>query len=200
MVAAARIGNRFPPVCFRFLCRVVFLDAAGTARGVSRTEVPPLQTVAAGGVAIAVLAVMAYAMRTTAAQGDSVSRKAPSPWLAGLGTLVGFVWYGLIVLVFAPQPSLPLWIPMAGGIASALAFFVINRWVTSSGWGDLLRWTLVSSAILVCMVAGFLGSSTWSRMDLIGKVALNVIAVVLLLLLGKSILARKPSPTVATTL
>ncbi len=52
------------------------------------------------------------------------------------------------------------------------------------------RWSLVSSAILVCMVAGFLGSSTWSRMDLIAKVALDVIAAALLLLLRKRILSR----------
>jgi hypothetical protein len=42
------------------------------------------------------------------------------------------------------------------------------------------------------MVAGFLGSSTWLRMDAIGKVALNVIAVALLLLLGKRILNWLP--------
>ena len=44
-----------------------------------------------------------------------------------------------------------------------------------------------------CGVHGgrFLGSSTWSRMDVIGKVAFNVIAVALLLLLGKNILSRR---------
>jgi hypothetical protein len=89
---------------------------------------------------------------------------------------------------------------MAAGIAwAALAFFVIKRWVTSSGWGDVHRWSLGSSAILVCMVAGFLGSSTWSRMDIIGKVVLNVIAVVLLLLLGRSIVARRGLQSVPPT-
>ena len=154
---------------------------------------PPLLTVILAALAISLLFVMSYAVRKTAALGASASRKAPSLWLVGLGTLgLGFAWYGLIVLVFAPQPSLPLWIPMAGGIAwSGLAFFVVKRWVESAGWGDMHRWSLVSSAIVVCMVAGFLGSSTWSRMDVIGKVTFNVIAVALLLLLGKNILSRR---------
>jgi hypothetical protein len=154
---------------------------------------PPLITVILGALASSLLAVMSYVVRTTPAPVAGASRKAPSLWLVALGTVaLAFAWYGLIVLVFAPQPSLPLWIPIAGGIAwSGFAFFVVKRWVASAGWGDMHRWSLVSSAILVCMVAGFLGSNTWSRMDVIGKIALNVIAVVLLLLLGKSILSRR---------
>jgi hypothetical protein len=136
---------------------------------------------------------MAYTVRTTTARAANASEKPPSLWLVGVGTLaLSFAWYGLIVLVFVPQPSLPFWIPMVGGVAwAALAFFVVKRWVTSAGWGDLHRWGLVSSAILVCMVAGFMGSNTWSRIDVIAKVVMNVIAGVLLLLLGKSILTRK---------
>lgn len=154
---------------------------------------PPFLAVVLGALAIVLLAVLAYTVRKTATRAANASEKPPSPWLVIVGTLVlAFAWYGLIVLVFVPQPSLPLWIPMVGGIAwAALAFFAVNRWVTSAGWGDLHRWGLVSSAILVCMVAGFMGSNTWSRIDLIAKVVLNVIAVVLLLLLAKSILSRK---------
>jgi hypothetical protein len=40
------------------------------------------------------------------------------------------------------------------------------------------------------MVAGFSGSSTWLRIDLIGKIAMNVIAAALLLKLGTSIAKR----------
>lgn len=150
--------------------------------------VPPLPALVLGALAIALLAAMAYAIRGIATGNTNAARTA-APWLVGLGTLpLGFVWYGLIVLVFVPQPSLPLWIPMVGGIAWAtLAFFVVKRLATSLGWSDLHRWALVSSAILVCMVAGFAGSSTWSRIDVIGKGAMNVIAVVLLLLLGRRI-------------
>jgi len=154
---------------------------------------PPFLAVGLGALAIVLLAVMAYSVRKTATRAANEPEKPPSPWLVSLGTLaLAFAWYGLIVLVFVPQPSLPLWIPMTGGVAwAALAFFEVKRWVRSAGWGDLHRWGLVSSAILVCMVAGFMGSNTWSRRDLIAKVVLNVIAGVLLLLLGKSILKRE---------
>jgi hypothetical protein len=154
----------------------------------------PFLAVVLGALAIVWLAVMAYTVRkTTTRAADNASEKPPSLWLVSVGTLaLAFAWYGLIVLVFVPQPSLPLWIPMVGGVAwAALAFFAVKRWVTSAGWGDLHRWALVSSAILACMLAGFMGSNTWSRIDLIAKFVLNVIAVVLLLLLGKSILTRK---------
>jgi hypothetical protein len=151
---------------------------------------PPALAVILGALAIIALTALAYALRT-AAPGQDRSWKT-SPWLVGLVTIpMALAWYVLMALVFAPRMSIPLWIPMCGGIAwAALGFFLVRRWSSSAVWGDLHRWTLVSSVILVCMVAGFSGSSTWSRMDLIAKFVMNVIAVVLLLLLGRNILSR----------
>jgi hypothetical protein len=133
--------------------------------------------------------VKAPSRRRRAGFGGHRSARTAAPWLVGWATLpLGFVWYGLIIPVFVPQLSLPPWVPMVGGIAWAtLAFFVVKRLGTSAGRSDLHRWALVSSAILVCMVAGFAGGSSWSRIDVIGKGAMNVIAVVLLLLLGRRI-------------
>ena len=47
-----------------------------------------------------------------------------------------------------------------------------------------------TGATLVCMIAGFSGSSHWPRIDLIGKAILNVLAVVGLLLLAARIRQR----------
>jgi hypothetical protein len=151
---------------------------------------PPLLAIALGALAIVVLTAMAYAFRA-AVPGEDAARKT-SPWLVGLGALpLALAWYALMNLIFVPRTGPPLWIPMAGGIAwAAFAFFLVKYWSASAAWGDLHRWALVSSVTLVCMVAGFSGSGAWLRMDLIAKIVLNVIAVVLLLLLGRSILNR----------
>jgi hypothetical protein len=154
--------------------------------------VPPPLAIGLGVLAIVLLAVAAYAVRKVSAPGANKACKV-SPWLVGLGTLLlGFPWYALITLVFAPRPSLPLWIPMLGGVVWAgLAFLIVKRWTCSAGWSDLHRWALTASAVLVCMAAGFGGSSVWPRMDLIGKGIMNVLAVVLLVMLGRAIVRRE---------
>jgi hypothetical protein len=83
-----------------------------------------------------------------------------------------------MALIFGPRRDIALWIPMLAGVVWAgLAYFVIRRWASSTGWGDMHRWALVFSATLVCMIAGFSGSGTWPQMDIIGKAILNVLAV-----------------------
>ena len=128
---------------------------------------PPLPMVALAVVAIVLLALTAYAVRTMHTNPADPSRRSPSPWLIGLGILpLALVWYGLIVLVFAPQPNLPVWIPMVVGVAWAIfAFLVVSRWSGAQDWWDIHRWGLVSSAILVSMAAGFLEAArgrTWT--------------------------------------
>ena len=154
---------------------------------------PPFITMALGALAIVLLAWLAYILRKSDLPATNAVRTSPL-WLVGVGTLfLGFPWYVLITLVFVPRPAHPLWIPMAGGIVwAALAYLAVRRWSSSAGWGDQHRWILASSATLVCMVAGYSGSSSWLRMDLIAKVVMNVIAVALLLMLGKSTLSQTP--------
>jgi hypothetical protein len=161
------------------------------------TYTPPTITLALGTLAIALLTMLAYALRTSTPPVTNTG-KAPT-WLVALGTLFfGFPWYILITLVFVPRP-VPLWIPMLGGVIWAtLAFLLVRRWTSSSNWGDLQRWALASGATLVCMVAGFSGSSTWLRIDLIAKIVMNVIAAALLLWLGTRIAKRNPLPPSAS--
>ena len=120
---------------------------------------PPRLTLALGGLAIVVLAVAAYAAR--GAGRPTAARRAPRPWVLAVAAMVfGFPWSGLMILVFVPQMGLPLWIPMvvggAWGIAAAL---LMTRWASSSDWHDGHRWALAFGALLVCMLAGFLGAA-----------------------------------------
>jgi hypothetical protein len=139
---------------------------------------PPAITILAGVLTIVLLFLAAYRLRSRADLARTVSGRAPSPWIVGLGTLVmGFPWYVLIGLVFVPRMGLPLWIPLVGGCVWALlSYLLVRHWAGLPGWQEMHEWALVFAAILVCMVAGFSGSSTWPRADMVAKLILNVVA------------------------
>mgnify|MGYP000991022962 CR=1 FL=1 len=60
---------------------------------------------------------------------------------------------------------------------AALAIFLLRRWADASNWGEMHEWALSFGVLLVSMTAGFLGSSLWLKMDVIFKVALNLLAI-----------------------
>jgi hypothetical protein len=144
---------------------------------------PPLLTLLLGATAIVLLAGGAYPARRTSQ--IARPRALPPPWVVALAAFaLGLPWYVLMVLVFAPRPDLPLWMPMAAASAWAIgACFLIGRWSKASGWQERHSWALCLGAMLVCMVGGFLGASTWSRLDIAAKAAFNVIAVLGMVLL-----------------
>jgi hypothetical protein len=52
------------------------------------------------------------------------------------------------------------------------------------------RWALSFGALLFSMAAGFLGSADWSRVDVMGKLILNIIALAGMIALARSIRER----------
>ncbi len=165
---------------------------------------PPLLTVLLGLLAIAFLIFAAYAIRRCSPHSPETSRTAPQPWLVVLLVLLlGCPWYLLMALVFAPTIArgIPFWLPLLLGIAWAIAaYLILKRISTSVGWKDIHRWALIFGALLVSMTAGFLGSNTWPRMDVVAKAILNVVAVLCLIALARSIsrrdsaLSEEPAP------
>jgi hypothetical protein len=157
---------------------------------------PPLLTLLAGVLMIAALSVGAYMLRNvdrpSTAPPSSAEAVSPWPWIVGIATLLfGFPWYALMGLVFVPGHHVPLWIPVLAAIVWAILAYVIARWFSrSSGWSDIHRWSAVFCASLVCMIAGFLGSSAWSRIDLVGKIILNFVSVAGFIWLGLKITRR----------
>lgn len=149
---------------------------------------PAAVTVLTGLAGIAATGALAFVLRTTGGS-RSGSRRIPTAWAAGFVVLLlGFPWYGLMAFVFRPQaPRVGAAIVVLAGISWAiLAMLLLGRWVASPQWSDLHSWAAAFAATTVCMVAGFSGSSHWLRIDLIGKIALNAVAVLgFLLLLGK---------------
>lgn len=149
---------------------------------------PPLLTVLLG--VLAIVALVSAALSLRLGQHDPSAEKSPSPWLVGFFVLVaGFPWYVLMWFEFAPNSRLravPFWIPMLAGLAWAgVVFTVFRRWSHSAAWDAWHRYASAFAAILVCMIAGFLGSSTWARIDVAGKCILDIIAVASLIALGR---------------
>jgi hypothetical protein len=154
---------------------------------------PPIITIVLGLVTIVVLVLISYALRGPNGVGAAASYKAPSPWLVFPATLLlGLPWYILMVLVFVPRPHpVALWIPVTATIAWAvMTVFTLRRWAAGVGWGEMHEWALSFGVLLVCMTAGFLGSSLWLKMDVIFKVVLNVLAVTGMIALAQRIRRR----------
>jgi hypothetical protein len=151
---------------------------------------PPRPTITTGVFAILALAAAAYSLRQK--WRNPLPGMAPRPWLVVVtALLIGLPWYLLMVLVFAPAPAVPLWLPMviATGWAAA-AFFLLKRWCVTSEWRDMHRWALCFGALLVCMAGGFLGAGSWSLMDIVAKAVLNVLAVVCMAVLAARLAKR----------
>jgi hypothetical protein len=120
---------------------------------------------------------------------QQTGRSTPQPWLVGGAAFVfSLLWFALIALAGNVDPALPVAIPLAGGIAWAcVAFFAIKRWSACTGWQDMHRLALVFGALLASMLAGFLLHIVVLPLDVIGKLVLNVIAVLLLIILARRI-------------
>ena len=151
---------------------------------------PPALTLLCGVVAIAALAGLAWLSRGVdrpLTLGGTVP-----PWAAALGALVfGFPWYLLMVVIFAPKMDRPLAVTVGLAVAwAALAYLVVRRMARGPAWGDNHRLALCFGGLVVSMLAGFLGASLWSRLDLVGKIVLNLAAVGAMLALSRRIRRR----------
>jgi hypothetical protein len=162
---------------------------------------PPFAAIFSGILMIALLARAAYALRNTGHSSAELparhrSNSAPPPWIVAIVTLIlGFPWYALMVLIFGPKRDIPLWtVAAAAFLWAAFPCFVIQRWASASNWRDTHRCALVSSATLVCMLAGFSGSSSWPHSDIVAKAILNALAVAGFIWLALTI-NRRPTPT-----
>ena len=147
----------------------------------------PWSTVVVFVILIALLILLAYWARYVERK-DSTTRTAPPAWLmVAAAMLLGFPWYRLMVLIFGERSTQRFWVSMGLGVVwGGFAYFIIRYWSVGRGWSDMHRWGLTFGAVLVCMVAGFSGSSTWPRMDIVGKWVFDVLAVI-----GFALLARR---------
>jgi len=148
------------------------------------TPPPLLVAIAAGALLLCVMLALGPFRRVLAA--PSRPLKPPPAMLAGLAALVpAALWYGLVLLAFRLRPEIPpTWAALAGVALIAIALAVFPRWGAHPGWRDGHRYAVVFGAMLGSMAAGQVGFIGAIPLDLYGKLALDGLAVILMLRLG----------------
>lgn len=152
---------------------------------------PPAGLLVVGFVLIAALIGGAYLSRRVGVQSSGGQLRTPA-WVPGLAAFVlGVAWFGLISQNFIPKPVEPFWIAVVAGVVSAVVAFALFAWWSSRpGWTEVHRFATVLGATLACMVVPYLSIASWPRIDVLGKVIFDVLAIVGFVVLRRKVLAR----------
>ena len=186
-----------------FVCGIIFLIGSVFAWYLwtqrARTFVfhmpayhPPLAYVGAGVVAIVLLIVAAHGLRGCGHEDPETFRSAGPAWIAAaVAFLLAAPWFMVIGWAFGSMPYLPVWVAIVYGSAWSIAAFLLFQWWTSSpAWSEIHSVAAASGALMASMVMGFL-AVPWTRMDLIGKIVLDVAAVAGMVYLTWKVHGRK---------
>lgn len=157
---------------------------------------PPVHLLLLGILLIAGL--MTLALRFVNKINNEQSKLAPpTPWLMTvLGAIFSLLLWALVVIAFGATPALAPIIPLVSALLIlTLSLFLMSRWSSHETWCDRHRYYLIAGAITGNMGGGFVGyiDSTTTNVDFWGKVIVDVIAVVLLVVLGISLKTSKSS-------
>lgn len=153
---------------------------------------PPLPMIVLGLVAIAILIAGAYLVRGFGLPSRADRRRIVPPWLGGLVAFVmGSVWFELIAQNFIPHPVQPFWTAIVAGIAwAALAFTGFVWWSSRPAWTEVHSFAAVFGSTLACMAVPYLTISSWPRIDIVGKIIFDLLALTGFSVLARSTLAR----------
>jgi hypothetical protein len=139
---------------------------------------------------VVALGFAAFALWKPLHRAKITAHRVPSPRMVGVAAFgMALPWFILPILAYVGPASLPAFIPIIIGLAWAIgSLFIINRWASNLAWQDTHRLAMITGALVASMLAGFLiVGPTLSPVDLIGKLALNGVAVILLIYLARKI-------------
>ena len=113
----------------------------------------------------------------------------PSPLLLGVGGAVwSALWFALVVLAFGQMPDLPAPEIFADFLILMLVLlFGMMRWGADTGWTVRHSSGLFFGTLTGAMIATFEGFQGGVAMDIAFKAVTNLIALVLMILLGRKI-------------
>jgi len=113
----------------------------------------------------------------------------PSPLLLGVGGAIwSALWFALVVLAFGQMPELSAPTIFAGFLTLMLVLLLgMMRWGAHAGWTVRHSYGLFFGTLTGAMIATFEGFQGGLAMDIAFKVVTNLIALVLMILLGRKI-------------
>ena len=142
---------------------------------------PPVAALACGVAAILLLILLAWLLRHYGHAESNAGRKAVTAWLPAIAAFIlSAGWFYPLTLVFSPHPGWPAARTVVSAVAWGVGSFALFSYLSAArGWGDVHRWAVCFASTLGTMAVTFVGTSTgWSRVDLIGKIVLDLVAVV----------------------
>ena len=143
----------------------------------------------AGALAI-IAALFVWAIRFPPRLGNDVTP--PSPIVLGIGGAVwATLWFALVVLSFGQMPDVSA--PAVFGGALVLTLLVLAgmiRWGASARWTARHSFGLFFGTLGGAMLASFAGFLQGATMDIAFKIVTNAIALLLMILLGRTVAAR----------
>jgi len=151
---------------------------------------PPIAMITLGLLAIAALITLAYLLRDFGRQLSADRRRAIPVWPAALVSFVmGAAWFELIGQQFIPKPVQPFWIAIVAGAAWALFAYILFVWLSSGpAWSKRHKFAAAFGATLACMGTPYLTMDSWPRVDVVGKIIFDILA-----LTGFALLAKRVS-------
>lgn len=160
---------------------------------------PPATLLALGLAAIACLIAGAYFARGFGLRSTHNQPGKIPAWVAGVVAFVmGAAWFALITQLFIPKPFQPSWLAILIGVVWAIvAFTLFIRWSSRSASSEIHGFAVAFGATLACMAVPYLSITTWPRIDIIGKVIFDVLALAGFLVLGRKVFARSKTAKAA---
>jgi hypothetical protein len=159
---------------------------------------PPIEALA---IAVAVIGGLLFAALGQPWRAKLAAPAAPmqplSAWtVASCGLVWAVLWYGLVLLGFGIEPAFPPALAVTIGSGLLIAILLrLPRWSAHPAWQANYKYALVFGTLTGAMLAGFIGFIGWStKPDLYFKIATNVIAVALMIVLGLRMKSRGNDP------
>jgi hypothetical protein len=147
---------------------------------------PSLSAVAVAAVVIVALIFSALGPLRRSLPQSSSPLKPPAPWLIGSAAFVcATLWYCFVLLAFGIAPQFPPAIAVAGEILlPAAILFSLPRWTAHPEWRVDHQFATIFGAILGSMLLSFVGFIGSLPLDLYFKIAVDALALALLIAFG----------------